>query len=110
MSDHKTTAAPAHDLYETYTYAPRLRGRLVRPRPGGGLTSASGGMVAAATMSLPERARQGRNYDYRYAWIRDQCIAGQAFAPPFPGLWRLPQFPFGRLSRDFARTKLHLAS
>ena len=45
-----------------------------------GLTSGSGGMVAAATMSLPERARQGRNYDYRYVWIRDQCYAGQAVA------------------------------
>jgi len=45
-----------------------------------GLTSAGGGMVAAATMSLPERAEQGRNYDYRYAWIRDQCYAGQAVA------------------------------
>ncbi|MFD1722466.1 glycoside hydrolase family 15 protein [Amnibacterium endophyticum] len=43
-----------------------------------GLTSSSGAMVAAATMSLPERAEQGRNYDYRYAWIRDQCYAGQA--------------------------------
>ena len=37
-------------------------------------------MVAAATMSLPERAREGRNYDYRYVWIRDQCYAGQAVA------------------------------
>jgi GH15 family glucan-1,4-alpha-glucosidase len=45
-----------------------------------GLTSSGGGMVAAATMSLPERARQGRNYDYRYVWIRDQCYAGQAAA------------------------------
>ena len=45
-----------------------------------GLTAASGGMVAAATTSLPERADQGRNYDYRYVWIRDQCYAGQAAA------------------------------
>jgi GH15 family glucan-1,4-alpha-glucosidase len=37
-------------------------------------------MVAAATTSLPERARGGRNYDYRYAWIRDQCYAGRAAA------------------------------
>ncbi|MGW7066752.1 glycoside hydrolase family 15 protein [Streptomyces sp. NPDC054855] len=43
-----------------------------------GLTSRSGGMVAAATMCLPERAGAGRNYDYRYAWIRDQCYAGIA--------------------------------
>ncbi len=49
-----------------------------------GLTSAGGAMVAAATMSLPERAREGRNYDYRYAWIRDQCYAGQAVASGGP--------------------------
>ncbi|MEU6863389.1 glycoside hydrolase family 15 protein [Streptomyces sp. NPDC046876] len=42
--------------------------------PGGG------GTVAAATTSLPERAEQGRNYDYRYVWIRDQCYVGQAAA------------------------------
>ncbi len=45
-----------------------------------GLTSSGGGMVAAATTSLPERAEQGRNYDYRYVWIRDQAYAGQAVA------------------------------
>ena len=45
-----------------------------------GLTSAGGGMVAAATMSLPERADAGRNFDYRYAWIRDQSYAGMAAA------------------------------
>ena len=41
-------------------------------------------MVAAATTSLPERAEQGRNYDYRYVWIRDQCYAGQAVAADGP--------------------------
>lgn len=45
-----------------------------------GLTSSGGGMVAAATLGLPERAAAGRNYDYRYVWIRDQCYAGQAVA------------------------------
>jgi alpha,alpha-trehalase len=45
-----------------------------------GLTSSADGMVAAATTSLPERAETGRNYDYRYAWIRDQCYAGSAVA------------------------------
>jgi GH15 family glucan-1,4-alpha-glucosidase len=49
-----------------------------------GLTSRDGGMVAAATTSLPERARQGRNYDYRYVWIRDQCYAGVAVAAAGP--------------------------
>ncbi|MFD4262766.1 glycoside hydrolase family 15 protein [Streptomyces sp. NPDC058534] len=49
-----------------------------------GLTSTHGGMVAAATTSLPERADTGRNYDYRYAWIRDQCYAGIAVAAHGP--------------------------
>lgn len=49
-----------------------------------GMTSGTGGMVAAATMSLPERADQGNNYDYRYAWIRDQCYAGLAVAADGP--------------------------
>jgi hypothetical protein len=45
-----------------------------------GLTGSGGGMVAAATTSLPERSGAGHNYDYRYVWIRDQCFAGQAAA------------------------------
>jgi hypothetical protein len=49
-----------------------------------GLTSASGAMVAAATTSLPERLESIRNYDYRYAWIRDQCYAGLAVAAHGP--------------------------
>ncbi len=49
-----------------------------------GLTSSSGGMVAAATTSLPERANSGRTYDYRYAWLRDQCYAGLAVAAHGP--------------------------
>jgi alpha,alpha-trehalase len=32
-----------------------------------GMTASGGGLAAAATMSLPERSRAGRNYDYRYA-------------------------------------------
>jgi alpha,alpha-trehalase len=45
-----------------------------------GLTTAGGGTVGAATTSLPERAEAGRNYDYRYVWIRDQSYVGQAAA------------------------------
>jgi hypothetical protein len=67
-----------------------------------GLTSAGGGMVAAATMSLPERARQGRNYDYRYVWIRDQCFTGQAVAQagPLPLLDDAVRFVSERLLAD----------
>jgi alpha,alpha-trehalase len=46
-----------------------------------GLTTRStGATVAAATTALPERAEQQRDYDYRYAWIRDQCFVGQGAA------------------------------
>jgi alpha,alpha-trehalase len=45
-----------------------------------GLTRDGGGTVGAATTSLPERAEAGRNYDYRYVWIRDQSYVGQAAA------------------------------
>ncbi|WP_344566119.1 glycoside hydrolase family 15 protein [Streptomyces axinellae] len=50
----------------------------------GGLTSTAGGMAAAATTSLPEHAGEGRNYDYRYAWLRDQCYMGIAVAAHGP--------------------------
>ena len=67
-----------------------------------GMTSASGGMVAAATTSLPERAEAGRNYDYRYAWIRDQCYAGQAcaVATPLPLLDDAVRFVSERIIAD----------
>src|SRR5689334_15304849 len=35
----------------------------------------TGAPAAAATSSLPERIRGDRNYDYRYAWIRDASMA-----------------------------------
>jgi alpha,alpha-trehalase len=67
-----------------------------------GLTSSSGAMVAAATTSLPERADRARNYDYRYAWIRDQAYAGQAVATagPYPLLDDAIRFVAGRLLAD----------
>jgi GH15 family glucan-1,4-alpha-glucosidase len=67
-----------------------------------GLTAQGGGMVAAATMSLPERADTGRNYDYRYVWIRDQCYTGIAVAAdgPHPLLHDVVQFVAERLLAD----------
>jgi alpha,alpha-trehalase len=67
-----------------------------------GMTGIGGAMVAAATMGLPERARQKRNYDYRYAWIRDQCFAGVAVAEcsEFPLLDDAVRFVAARLLED----------
>ncbi|GAA0553156.1 glycoside hydrolase family 15 protein [Chitinophaga japonensis] len=38
-----------------------------------------GSMVAAPTFSLPEAIGHGRNWDYRYTWIRDAAFAMHAF-------------------------------
>jgi GH15 family glucan-1,4-alpha-glucosidase len=64
-----------------------------------GLTTRGGGMVAAATLGLPERAEAGRNYDYRYVWLRDQCYAGLAVgvAEPHPLLHDAVAFTTARV-------------
>ena len=67
-----------------------------------GLTSSTGAMAAAATTSVPERLESVRNYDYRYAWIRDQCYTGLAVAAhgPHPLLTGAVRFITERVLAD----------
>src|ERR1700684_1673209 len=38
----------------------------------------TGGIVAAATMGLPEQVGGERNWDYRYTWVRDGSLSVRA--------------------------------
>jgi len=38
----------------------------------------TGAVVAALTTSIPESAGSGRNWDYRYCWLRDACFVVNA--------------------------------
>lgn len=70
-----------------------------------GLTAPGGGMVAAATTGLPERAEHGKNYDYRYVWLRDQAYAGLAVSvlQPLPLLDEAVAFTTARVLENGPR-------
>ncbi|WP_246538477.1 glycoside hydrolase family 15 protein [Nissabacter archeti] len=41
--------------------------------------SPTGALAAAATLGLPEGEGNDKNYDYRYAWVRDSCMIIKSF-------------------------------
>jgi len=86
---------PSADLVAIEAYPERLRASIERDRnwltalqtPDARsalalrlLQHADGGIVAAATTSLPEARGEERNWDYRYVWVRDGCFAADVLA------------------------------
>ena len=75
LLDRTTTAWRSHVAPSTYRgpYRDDVERSLLALK---GLTyGPTGTIVAAATTSLPERIGGERNWDYRYAWVRDACLA-----------------------------------
>ncbi|WP_106478224.1 glycoside hydrolase family 15 protein [Phytohalomonas tamaricis] len=60
----------------------------------------TGAVIAAVTTSLPESAHSGRNWDYRYCWLRDACFVVAA----------LNQVGTTQTMEDFIRYIINIAS
>jgi GH15 family glucan-1,4-alpha-glucosidase len=65
------------ELSRRYCYQGRRRDAVIRAALATEMLSfaPTGALAASATTSLPERISGRRNYDYRYAWIRDASMA-----------------------------------
>ena len=68
--------------------------------------SPTGALAAAATTSIPEGVGGEKNYDYRYAWIRDACLIIKAFA--FLGALEECKAAFSWLSKTIIRHGVRL--
>ncbi|WLI76150.1 glycoside hydrolase family 15 protein [Kosakonia sp. H02] len=68
--------------------------------------SPTGALAAAATTSIPERVGKEKNYDYRYAWVRDACLIIKAFA--FLGALEECKAAFSWLSKTIIRHGVEL--
>ncbi|MCO5995257.1 glycoside hydrolase family 15 protein [Actinoallomurus rhizosphaericola] len=78
-ADREFTATVA--FWRTWLSSSRYRGRWREMVHRSALTlklltyAPTGAIVAAPTTSLPERLGGGRNWDYRYVWVRDAAFA-----------------------------------
>lgn len=66
----------------------------------------SGAIAAAATTSLPEALDGGRNWDYRYCWLRDSAFMLRAFVDL--GFWNEGAAFFGWLMHSTRLTQPRL--